>query len=62
MVLETLKKPMHRMAPIGTHTGGCDASASTASIAMVTSVPPTAIHLRVSSTRSSGPKETMPIW
>ena len=62
MVLEALKKPMPRMAPMGTQTGGWDASARVARMEMITRLPPMAIHLRVSSRRSSGPKASMPIW
>ena len=62
MVPEALKKPMARMAPMGTQIGGCDASARVASMEMITRLPPMAIHLRVSSRRSSGPKTSMPSW
>jgi len=59
MVLEALKKPMPTMAPIGTAIGGCDASASVARMEMITRLPLTAIHLRVSRRRSSGPKASI---
>jgi len=49
MVLEALKKPMPTMAPdLALRIGGCDASASVARMEMITRLPLTAIHLRVS--------------
>ena len=60
MVEDAAKNPMTRMAATGTHTGARETSASTAIVEMVASVPQTAIHLRVSRRRSSGPKMTMP--
>ena len=53
---------MTMMAATGSQTGGCENSARVASRQMITSVPPIAIHLRVSSRRSSGPKASMPAW
>ena len=50
------------MAPMGSQTGGWDASARVARMEMIIRLPPMAIHLRVSSRRSSGPKASMPIW
>ena len=62
MVLEALRKPMATIAPTASHRGACPHSASVPRIVAIAEVPPKAIHLRVSSTRSSGPNTSMPHW
>ena len=60
MVEVALKKPIMMMTAVGSHAGGCEKIASVAMIDTVTMLPQTAIHLRVSSTRSSGPNVMTP--
>src|SRR5258708_1996465 len=49
MVLDAAKEPITTMAPIGSQIGGRDAIASVARMEIITRLPLTAIHLRVSS-------------
>ena len=60
IVLAGLTKPIASIAPIASQAGGASTKASVASTEATATVPATAIHLRVSSTRSNGPITSIP--